>query len=353
MKLKNKPYYDFVFITNVPAFYKVNLFNELSKTVKLKVIFISNKSEIRNSDFYSYDINFDYITINHSSYETRNKAKTFFRLFQETIFLNYKYLVFSGWETKEASLLSFLTPKLKNAIVIESSILETNVDSIKFWIKKVLLSRISVAFPSGFLQRKILTEAGFNGEIHITHGVGISNYQSQFEVDKYKRDEMVFLYVGRISQEKNIAFLVNTFKDINAKLLIVGDGDLRKNIESSASENVYFLGYVENKKLKEIYSNSDCFILPSLSEPWGLVIEEALTFGLPVIVSDMVGCHFDLVTDKNGIVYEVNSYDALKNAIQNISFNIEKYKQGAKLYQPEKIAELQIESYCGALNVKE
>ncbi|MGL4158700.1 hypothetical protein ACSYT5_05490, partial [Escherichia coli] len=59
MKFHRKQY-DAVFLTNVPAFYKVNLFNEIQKNKDIFVIFVSDKSKIRNEDFYSYDFAFDH-----------------------------------------------------------------------------------------------------------------------------------------------------------------------------------------------------------------------------------------------------------------------------------------------------
>ena len=68
------------------------------------------------------------------------------------------------------------------------------------------------------------------------------------------------------------------------------------------------------------------FILPSVSEPWGLVVEEALNNGTPVIVSDRVGCREDLVSDKNGIVFPCNDSIALQEAIIKMT-QIEYYNQ--------------------------
>lgn len=62
-----------------------------------------------------------------------------------------------------------------------------------------------------------------------------------------------------------------------------------------AKDNIRFLGHVPNDSLPEIYERHDVFILPSRYEPWGLVVEEALFRGLPVIASDKVGSAADMV----------------------------------------------------------
>ena len=75
---------------------------------------------------------------------------------------------------------------------------------------------------------------------------------------------------------------------------------------------------VDNVKLPNYYKNNDVFILPSKSEPWGLVIEEALNNGLPVIVSDKVGCKDDLVTVDTGLIFRYDDMDDLKNKVKKM-----------------------------------
>ncbi|AMO82650.1 hypothetical protein [Obesumbacterium proteus] len=67
--------YDLTFITNIPAFYKVNLFNRLNEFLKIKVIFISKTSEIRSDDFYGRELAFDHIFLSSTPYENRNKLQ--------------------------------------------------------------------------------------------------------------------------------------------------------------------------------------------------------------------------------------------------------------------------------------
>uniref|UniRef100_UPI0018F874B6 glycosyltransferase n=1 Tax=Cronobacter malonaticus TaxID=413503 RepID=UPI0018F874B6 len=93
----------------------------------------------------------------------------------------------------------------------------------------------------------------------------------------------------------------------------------------------------------------DCFILPSLSEPWGLVVEEALTLGLPVIVSNHVGCDSDLINDKNGIVFDVNNEKSFIDALKMMDENYEHYAYGASLYNAKEIAQTQVAAYIGSI----
>ena len=97
--------------------------------------------------------------------------------------------------------------------------------------------------------------------------------------------------------------------DLNAYLVFAGDGPLRAALESEASslgisDRVRLLGFVNQSRLPETYTASDIFVLPSESEPFGVVVNEAMLCGCPVIVSDHVGARFDLVREaKTGFVF--------------------------------------------------
>lgn len=120
----------------------------------------------------------------------------------------------------------------------------------------------------------------------------------------------VFLYVGRLEPYKGIQELLEAFVDLpheggKSHLIIVGDGSMRGLIESAARTHpaVEYLGRLSGNALLHAYSRADVFVLPSRAEPWGLAVNEAMAAGLPVIVTDRVGCVEDLVREgKNGRV---------------------------------------------------
>ncbi len=110
----------------------------------------------------------------------------------------------------------------------------------------------------------------------------------------------VFLYVGRLSPEKGIDTLIDAFSqyrsvDPQAQLRIVGSGPEEAALKTLAAEHgvegsVVFPGAMQDDALQKEYLRATALVLPSLSEPWGLVVNEALHHGCPVIVSDRCGC---------------------------------------------------------------
>lgn len=115
---------------------------------------------------------------------------------------------------------------------------------------------------------------------------------------------ITFLYVGRIIKKKNVEVLVKSFlsrfSHEEAELHIVGDGDQLEKIKSKYMHaKIKYKGELFGKDLIQAFHEASIFILPSLIEPWGLVINEALSAGLPVISRKEVGANFDLLYNKD------------------------------------------------------
>lgn len=302
--------YDKIFLTNLPSFYKINLYNEIAKYLKILVVYTGHGSQGRNADFYNEKSHFEYVSIADKS--KADQVKFIYSLLKKT---NYSKLIIGGWDHPIYWLADFISPKKKNAVVIESSYHESNTAGLKGRIKKLFVSRISKAYVSGKAQKKILDYLNFKGESIITKGVGVFNYIQQPPFVP-KTEVKKFLFVGRLTPVKNLPLLIKVFNSISSlDLYIAGFGEQEEELKAMADSNIHFLGAVENKRLPEVYQDMDVFILPSVSEPWGLVVEEALNNGLPVIISSKVGCAEEIIDESNGLVFEVDSEESLKKAI--------------------------------------
>ena len=120
-------------------------------------------------------------------------------------------------------------------------------------------------------------------------------------------DTPVFLFVGRLSPEKGIATLLEAFAGLHermphARLRIVGTGPQRAELDAQVDAlgiggAVAFLGSLQDEPLSREYYGATCLVLPSRSEPWGLVVNEALSHGCPAIVSDSCGCVPELIVE--------------------------------------------------------
>lgn len=300
-----------IFVTNLPSFYKINLFNSINEREQILVIYTSKTEESRNADFYNGTMQFDYLFL------TEKGLHKYIQLF--SIIRKYKKecreLILDGWDTKENWFLAFISSKKLNGLIVESSYYESIVTGIKGFAKKVFLSRISTTYPCGIAQKELLLRLNFKKIIKTTGSVGV---MTRYPQPAYSPRQCVskFLYVGRLVEVKNLELLIRAFNELpDLHLDIIGFGVLEERLKSIAGKNISFLGAIDNADLGQYYQVSDVFILPSKSETWGLVVEEALNNGCPVIVSDHVGCKDDLVTEETGLVFKSCDKEELKNTI--------------------------------------
>lgn len=339
-----KDKYHIVYITEFPTFYKTRLFNELEKSCHNLVIYINSEAvkKSRNNDFLNGEKRFDNIVV-----EGR-KLSGVRSLFSILSKISYDEVILSGWDHSLYWLVSILNPKCKNSLIVESSYLESKVTGVSAWVKRLFLRRITKVYASGASQRKLVELLGYNGKVVITKGVGVFNYIPQ---PPYAPKDTVkkFIYVGRFVEVKNLKFLVNVFNSLpQYELYLAGFGEQEEELRSMSYKNIHFLGAIENAKLSEVYQQMDVFVLPSMCEPWGLVVEEALNNGLPVILSDRVGCAEEIIDDKKGIIFTTNNPDSLKEAILKISTDLSLYNSMRKTISElnfEEIEQYQVDCY--------
>jgi glycosyltransferase involved in cell wall biosynthesis len=141
-------------------------------------------------------------------------------------------------------------------------------------------------------------------------------------------DERIVLYVGRLEASKGVQVLLSAFARAVAEesdlcLAIAGDGSLRAHVEATAAKpdcRVTYLGRLSGDDVLRTYLAADLLVLPSLFEPWGLVINEAMACGLSVIVSDRVGCADDLVRPgETGLIVGAGRDIDLVSAIRQLA----------------------------------
>ncbi|QSR86413.1 glycosyltransferase family 4 protein [Candidatus Methylacidiphilum infernorum] len=171
----------------------------------------------------------------------------------------------------------------------------------------------------------------------------------------------VVLFVGRLVEEKKPLVLLEAFKKVvrerNAWLLFVGEGPLKERIQEisqkEAIPNVVTAGFLDQKELPKAYTAADIFVLPSVRDTWGLVVNEAMNFGLPVIVSSLVGCARDLVREgKNGFIFPAGDTHSLSLCLRKLIENEElrtefgqKSKEIIEEFSIQKCADLMVSAF--------
>jgi glycosyltransferase involved in cell wall biosynthesis len=136
------------------------------------------------------------------------------------------------------------------------------------------------------------------------------------------RAAILFLYAGKLDDNKNIFLLANAFEKINngeAHLLIVGNGKTETTLENSFSKNknIHFVDFQNQQSMPLVYTACDVFVLPSKSETWGLCLNEAMAAGKAVIATETCGAAMDLIDNgQNGFVFKYNDENKLKQCLE-------------------------------------
>lgn len=317
-----KKEYDFVYLTNTPSFYKLNLCNEISRTNSVLLVLYGYGSEAVNTVLKDNSgFRFDHVFINEGDSNRRNKFKVLRNLFKLMRGIRCKRILYSGWMTAEYNIYSFFSKKKRNVLVCESSVFDTSFNGLKGMVKRAIVGRMDAVLPSGEPHAELFRQIGFKGACNITGSVGIFN-KGERDLNRKVNTPLRYLYVGRLIDVKNVGLLIDVFNRNGQPLTIVGDGVLRDELQKKANDNITFTGFIDNEKLGMIYQSHDVFVLPSYSETWGLVVEEALYWGLPVIVSDRVGSSVDMVDHLDtGLKFVSEDAESLQKAITQMNGN--------------------------------
>jgi glycosyltransferase involved in cell wall biosynthesis len=143
------------------------------------------------------------------------------------------------------------------------------------------------------------------------------------------RAPLTFLFCGQMIRRKGVDLLLTAFngliaKGIEARLLLVGrEAELKEllaTVSSAARSRICYKGFQPPEELPKYFSQSDVFILPSRHDGWGVVINQALGAGLPIISSDSVGAALDLVEHEvNGLRFSSGEVKCLQCAMERVA----------------------------------
>lgn len=282
---------------------------------------------------------------------------------------NYRpdVLNLTGWYDPAQWVLLFYAKWMGIKVVIsnESNIRDHLRMGMKERFKQFLLSQADGFFCFGQSSTAYLEKLGANPSKIFTqkaavvdNDVILAHYQKAI-VERESRKKIKnwprynFIFVGRLIPPKNLPLLIEAFAEISTEtaewgLVLLGEGDQKANLQQLAQnvQNVYFEAGVPWYEVAEYLALADVLILPSESEPWGLVVNEAMICGLPVLVSEPSGCVEDLVqTGQNGFTFNPYKKQDLVDKMRFFTQNPEKLTQMGEasrqivaLFEPEKVA---------------
>lgn len=172
----------------------------------------------------------------------------------------------------------------------------------------------------------------------ISMGYNASEFGKKYAKPNYfnQGNKKVILFVGRLAEIKGVTYLIEAMKQVDAKLVIVGDGTLKNTLELQAKEQrdkILFLGAKTHEELKTIYASADIFVAPSITMPdgskegFGLVMLEAMASGLPVIASVSGGIASLISDGENGMLCSEKSSEAIAEKVNILLEDKKLYKK--------------------------
>ncbi len=250
-------------------------------------------------------------------------------------------VVVLGGISDPTTLLAYLVGKIRGIpIVIWSE--ETNFGKWKNLaftsMKKLLVRNASALVTPGIRSRRFHLALGADDRaIFIApNAVDVRMDESSLNPtpdavsppQKKDQPKRVVLYIGQLVERKGVRHLIEAYRKLRVDmsdiaLVLVGEGPQRKLLEemcmASATEDVLFTGWVSDEVKYSYYQTSSVFVLPTLEDVWGLVVNEAMAFGLPIVCSSAAGASDDLVIDgRNGFIVPPNDPESIYNALRRI-----------------------------------
>ena len=256
---------------------------------------------------------------------------------QIALFQPHAILIF-GWNyTSHLKVLRYFKNKLPLYFRGDSTLL-SYTNPIKELLKSIYLkwvyTHITHAFYAGTNNKAYFKKYGLQDEqlSFAPHAIDNDRFKTSRLPAAVKirallnlsSEDILVVYAGKFEPVKNVQLLIAAFTDLkepNVHLLLVGSGidepALKAQADlSSAKDNIHFIDFVNQADIPVIYQASDIYCLPSVSETWGLSVNEAMACNKAILVSDRVGCAIDLVKENiNGAIFKSDDKKSLTDAL--------------------------------------
>lgn len=356
-----------LFYTNIPSPYRVEFFNELGKYCELTVLFESTHSTERDDLWKQYHFdNFEGIIM----HGTRTAVDMAFcpEIITHLRKKKYDEIVI----TIMASLTSVLAVNWLRIhhipfIYEGDGGFVHKENKIKYLLKRNVISNAKYCFSTSAAFDEYCIHYGAKKELMVRYPLSSIRsadiIKDRLSIDEKKKlkiklnilTEHMLISVGRVIPGKGFDVLLRAVDVLNESwsVYIVGGEptqDLIGLMNEKGLRNVYFIPFMNPNDLKEYYKAADLFVLPTRSDVWGLVINESMAQGLPVITTKQCTAGLEMVKDGvNGFLYDSEDVDRLKELlteVSNGSLNLEKMS-GAALRTAEKYTiEEMVEAHC-------
>lgn len=332
--------YKIVILHNIISPYKTLLFNELHKLCNdIKILYMAEKESNREWDIKKDEMKFPYEIMFKGALDDVSPLTIAIETWRRLNTLNPAVLIIDGYSYASCWAGLLWAKRHRKKIILWSSSNEEDHKRVfyKELVKGLFVKRCDAYNVYGRKSRDYLIKLGAKEDRIFIVGNNTDNDFYHDETVKWRKErstliksfgipERNFLYIGRFSHEKNILRLLDAYrnlKDGEWGLILLGSGpqkeEIERYIDAYRIKNVFMPGFKQKEEIPKYLAVSDVLVLPSVSEPWGLVVNEAMAGGLPVLVSKKCGCYPDLVKDgENGFSFDPFDSDELSMRMKGI-----------------------------------
>lgn len=338
-----------LYLTCIPAPYKVNFLNELNKLCDLTVIFEREYASDRDSSWKKGNIyKFKYTYLKGVKYS--NDSSLSLGVIKHLRNNTYDYIVFGVYHTATAMItMQFLKTKHKPFILSSDGGFVKSDSKLMFKIKKHFISMAEYYLSPGGETDRYLKHYGARKE-RIYHYPftsvseskilkSVISFEEKLEIKKKlgMKEKCIILSVGQFIPRKGFDLLIEAFKKMNSNygLYIVGGVPTQEYMSIAKStgkiSQIHFVPFVKADELENYYLAADVFAFPTREDIWGLVVVEALSKGLPVITTDKCNAGCELI--KNGyngwLIKSENVVELSEAVFKTFSGKVEKMRRNA------------------------
>ncbi len=321
-----------LFLTNIPSPYRVDFFNELGKYCELTVLYEREKADDRD---WSSDKNINYQAIYLKGIKKGNDTALCFSVIKYLI-KQYNYIIIGGYSTPTGMLAIEFLRMLRKKYVLncDGGFIRFNEKKINYNIKKHFISNAKFYLSTGKTCSEYLEYYGAKKEnIYVYPFTSlykneiIDNILTENEKNKLKEELNIsnnknVICVSQMIHRKGIDILLKAAslvsEDIN--FYIIGGeptSEYTDLIKELNLKNIKFIKFMNKDKLYKYYQATNLFVLPTREDIWGLVINEAMANGLPIITTKNCVAGIELVKE-NGYIIESEDYKDLAKKIDTI-----------------------------------
>lgn len=318
-------------MTNIPAPYRVEFFNELSKLCDLTVIYERKMASDREPSWFSNEKgNYRNIFLNGKCVGTDSSVSI--GAIKHLSKNNYDIIIFGVYHTLTAMItMQYLRWRRIKFILNSDGGFIKKDSAVKYKLKRHFIHMADAYLSSGNNTSDYLEHYGANKKkiyiypftsLHdkdILEYVVDSEHKKRIKEKLNIREEKVVFSVGQIIYRKGFDILIMACKKLpeNVGVYIAGgqpSEDILRLMKQNDINNLHFIGFKNREELAEYYQLADLFVLPTREDIWGLVVNEALSYGLPVITTNKCNAGLELINNGvNGYIVNVNDVEELSN----------------------------------------